>query len=152
MRGCEMLTAPERSSHCKCSIQMKYLVLRGHGPMGEHLAGSQTEAGNMEFVGERDGKGTHSLNNNSLFPGCCSSTGRQEALAEQPCCGFARIRTSSLKMGLICCFYGEKITFDTDRTIQKKHSEESPLFSFFPQIVQRTEIYYHRSLLFGQKM
>lgn len=46
-----MLTAPERkSSHCKCGIQMKYLVLGGCGPMGEHLAG------NMEFVVKELGK------------------------------------------------------------------------------------------------
>lgn len=67
--------------------------------MGEHLAGSQTEAGNMEFVGEKAGKSTHSLNNKSLFPGCCSSTGRQEALAEQPCWVFARNRDKQFKNG-----------------------------------------------------
>lgn len=127
-----MLTAPERSSHCKCSIQMKYLVLGRCGPMGEHLAGSQREAGNVEFVGERAGKGTHSLNNNSLFPGCCSSTGGQEARQNSLAVFLQGIRTSSLKMGLICFFYAEKMTFDTDGTIWKKHPEGSPLFSSFP--------------------
>lgn len=93
-----MLTTPERrSSHCKCSIPMNYLVLGSCGPMGEHLVDPQTEAGNMEFVGERAGKSTHSLNNNCLFPGCCSSTGRQEALAEQHGCVFARNQDKQFK-------------------------------------------------------
>lgn len=100
--------------------------------MGEHLADPQTEAGNMEFVGERTGKSTHSLNNNSLFPACCRSAGKQEALAEQHCCVFEGIKTNSLKMGVICFFHAEKMAFDTDRTIWKKHSEENPLLPSLP--------------------
>lgn len=65
--------------------------------MGEHLAGSQTEAGNMEFGAERAGKSTHSHSNNSLFPGCCSSTGGQEAAAEQHCNVSARNQDKQFK-------------------------------------------------------
>lgn len=102
------------------------------GPMGEHLAGSQKLGISNLWVKELE-KALSALTIIPCFQDAAAAlVGRKQLLQNILAAFLQGIRTSSLKMGLICFFHAEKMTFDTDRTIWKKHSERNPLLPSFP--------------------